>query len=61
MPDTVMSVKTVEATLSANGFGVPEIYYHSVEEGDTEDEDADWLFLRRQEGDGGYGEQTCED
>ncbi len=61
MSGTVLLVKTVEETLSANGFGVPDIYNHSVEVGDKEDQDADWLFLAAlvlEEGDGDYGEQS---
>jgi hypothetical protein len=54
MTVTVPSWKTVDAGLPANGFGVPDIY---VEEGDK-DKDADRLFV---DGDGDYGEETCED
>jgi len=49
-----MSWKTVDAGLPANGFGGPDIY---VAEGDK-DKDADRLFV---DGDGDYGEETCED
>ena len=54
MPVTAPSWKTVDAGLPADGFGVPDIY---VEEGDK-DKDADRLFV---DGDGDYGEETCED
>jgi hypothetical protein len=48
------SMKTVDTGLPTNGFGVPNIY---VEEGDK-DKDTDRLFV---DGDGDYGEETCED
>ncbi len=48
------SWKTVDAGLPENGFGVPDIY---VVEAD-QDKDADRLFV---DGDGDYGEETCED
>ncbi len=51
---TVPSLKTVDAPLPVNGFGVPDIY---VEEGDK-GKDVDRLFV---DGDGDYGEETCED
>ena len=54
MSVTVMSAKTVESTLPANGFGVPDIY---VEQGQKEEE-TDRLFV---DSDGDYGEETCED
>ena len=53
MSVTVMSAKTVESTLPANGFGVPDKY---VEQGQKEETDR--LFV---ESDGDYGEETCED
>ena len=54
MSVTVMSAKTVESTLPANGFGVPDIY---VEQGQKEEE-TDRLFVDSY---GDYGEETCED
>jgi hypothetical protein len=54
MPVTAPSWKTVDAGLPENGFGVPDIY---VAEADK-DKDADRLFV---DGDGDYGEETCED
>jgi hypothetical protein len=48
------SMKTVDAVLPGNGFGVPDIYV--VEE--EKDQEADRLFL---DSDGDYGEGTCED
>jgi hypothetical protein len=54
MPVTAPSWKTVDAGLPENGFGVPGIY---VAEADK-DKDADRLFV---DGDGDYGEETCED
>jgi hypothetical protein len=54
MPVTGPSWKTVDAGLPENGFGVPGIY---VAEADK-DKDADRLFV---DGDGDYGEETCED
>ena len=52
-----MSAKTVESTLPVNGFGVPDIY---VQQGEKE-EDSDRLLFDSEEGDGDYGEETCED
>jgi hypothetical protein len=46
IPASVMSAKTVDSTLPANGLGVPDIY---AEEGDKE-EDPDRLFLDSEEG-----------
>ena len=54
IPVTDMSAKTVESTLPANGFGVPDIY---VDQGQKEEE-TDRLFV---DSDGDYGEETCED
>ena len=54
MTVTTMSVKTVESTLPANGFGIPDIY---VDQGQKEEE-TDRLFV---DSDGDYGEETCED
>ena len=54
MPVTSMSAKTVESSLPANGFGVPDIY---VEQGQKEEE-ADRLFV---DSDGDFAEETCED
>jgi hypothetical protein len=47
-------MKTVDAALPGNGFGVPDIYVAEAEK----DEEADRLFL---DSDGDYGEETCED
>ena len=54
MSVTVMSAKTVESTLPANGFGVPDIYVDQVEK----EGDVDRLFV---DSDGDNGEETCED
>jgi len=47
-------MKTVDADLPGNGFGVPNIYVSEEEK----DEETDRLFL---DSDGDYGEETCED
>ena len=54
MPVTAMSAKTVESSLPANDFGVPDIY---IEQGEKEEE-ADRLFV---DSDGDFAEETCED
>jgi hypothetical protein len=54
MSVTDPSMKTVDTVLPGNGLVVPDIY---VVEGEKE-EDTDRLFV---DGDGDYGEETCED
>ena len=54
MPVAAMTAKTVESTLPANGFGVPDIY---AEQGQKEEE-ANRLFV---DSDGDYGDESCED
>jgi hypothetical protein len=54
MPVTGPSIKSVDADLPTNGFGVSDIYVVEAEK----DEENDRLFL---DSDGDYGEETCED